>query len=175
YGSARGGAAGGTAIGVDATGGDGNTISGNRFYAMDWNFDFGNIGTTNTVLDNNAVATTQGWQKRIGLNTISRNNQPVQAGNDQWYIPLAGGGNFNVGAWFQRFFLSADSSAATYTDFINAEAGCQITIIGLNANSTIANSARIRLKGGANFTTSQGSSLTLAYTGEYWQEISRTQ
>ncbi|MBK3395340.1 hypothetical protein HPY23_02085, partial [Methylobacterium sp. IF7SW-B2] len=122
--------------------------SANRFYRMDWNFDFGNIGTTNTVFDNAAVATVQGWQKRIGLNTISRNNNPVQAGADQWFIPLTGGGSANVGAWFQRFFLAADSSATMYTDFTNAEAGRQITIIGQNANSTIVNNSRIHLKGG---------------------------
>ncbi|WP_158004061.1 hypothetical protein, partial [Methylobacterium indicum] len=175
YGYAGGGAAGGAAIGVDATGGDGNTISGNRFYRMDWIFDFGNIATTNTVFDNNAVGTAQGWQKRVGLSTISRNNNPVQAGNDQWFIPLSGGGSVNVGAWFQRFFLAADGAAVTYTDFTNAEAGRQITIIGQNANSTIANNARIHLRGGVPFVTSQGSSLTLTYTGEYWQEIGRAQ
>ncbi|KMO15424.1 hypothetical protein QR78_21530 [Methylobacterium indicum] len=63
----------------------------------------------------------------------------------------------------------------TYTDFTNAEAGRQITIIGQNANSTIANNARIHLRGGVPFVTSQGSSLTLTYTGEYWQEIGRAQ
>lgn len=175
YGYAGGGAAGGAAVGIDASGGDGNTLSANRFYRMDWNFDFGNIGTTNTVFDNAAVATVQGWQKRIGLNTISRNNNPVQAGADQWFIPLTGGGSANVGAWFQRFFLAADSSATMYTDFTNAEAGRQITIIGQNANSTIVNNSRIHLKGGVNFTTTQGSSLTLVFTGAYWQEIGRAQ
>ena len=56
-----------------------------------------------------------------------------------------------------------------------AEAGRQITIIGQNAHSTIVHNARIRLRGGANFTTSAGSSLTLLHTGEYWQEIARSQ
>lgn len=165
----------GEAIGVDASGGDGNTIQGNIFIITDYPFDFGNISSTNVVADNTAVGTVSGWQKRLGLNTISRNNNPVQAGTDAWFIPLTGGGSVNVGTWFQRFFLAADGSPKTYTDFTNAEAGLQITIIGQNANSTIANNSRIRLKGGASFVTTQGSSLTLIFTGEYWQEIGRAQ
>ncbi|SFF76601.1 hypothetical protein [Methylobacterium sp. yr596] len=175
FGYAGGGSAGGTSVGIDASGGDGNMLESNHLVRMDYNFDFGNIGTTNTASGNTAVATGSGWQKRVGLNTISRNNTPVQAGNDTWYIPMTGGGSTNVGAWFQKFFLCADNSPVSYTDLTNAEAGRQITIIGQNTNSTFVNNARIRLKGGTNFVTSAGSSLTLTYTGEYWQEIGRSQ
>ncbi|MBK3400443.1 hypothetical protein [Methylobacterium ajmalii] len=174
-GFAGGGSAGGEAIGLDASGGDGNLIQANKFLTVDWVFDFGNQGSTNTVADNTATGTVSGWQKRIGLNTISRNNTPVQTGADPWFIPMVGGGSLNVGAWFQRHFLAADSAPATYTDFTNAEAGRQITIIGQNANSTIAHNTRIRLRGGTSFTSSAGSTLTLTYTGEYWLEIARTQ
>ena len=166
---------GGESIGIDATGGDGNIFQGNTFLSTDYPFDFGNIGSKNTVADNTAVGTVSGWQKRVGLSTISRNNTPALAGNDQWNIPITGGGAPNVGAWFQRFFVFGDASPRTYTDFTNAEAGHQVTLIGVNANSTVANNARVRLRGGANFTTSAGSALTLIFTGEYWQEIGRSQ
>lgn len=166
---------GGESIGIDATGGDGNIFQGNTFLSTDYAFDFGNISTKNTAADNTAVGTVSGWQKRVGFSTVSRNNTPALTGNDQWNIPLTGGGTPNVGAWFQRFFVFGDTAARTYTDFTNAEAGHQITLIGVNANSTVANNARVRLRGGANFTTSVGSALTLIFTGEYWQEVGRSQ
>lgn len=172
---AYGGSNGGESVGLDASGSDGGLFSHNSFSLFDWVFDFGGIGSTNVAADNTAYAVASGWQKRVGLSTISRNNTPVKLGVEQWFVPLVGGGSANVGAWFQRTFLTADSTAVTYTDFTNAEAGRQITIIGQNANSTIAHNARIRLKGGTSFTTSQGSALTLMYTGEYWQEIGRAQ
>lgn len=174
-GYANGGSAGGEAVGIAATGADGNTIQANKFLTTDYPFDFGGIGSTNTASDNTAVATVSGWQKRVGLNTISRNNTPVRAGTDQWYVPVTGGGAPNVGAWFQKFFLFGDSSAKSYSNFTNAEAGRQITLMGTNANSTILNGNSVRLRAGANFVTSPGSALTLTYTGEYWQEIGRSQ
>jgi hypothetical protein len=170
-----GGSRGGESIGIDVSGGDGNILQGNQFLTVDYAFDFGGIASTNTAADNLAAGTVSGWQKRLGLKTISRDNTPVQAGTDQWFIPLTGGGTVNVGAWFQKIFLASDKQDTTYTDFTNAEAGRQITIIGQNAHSTIVHNARIRLRGGANFTTSAGSSLTLLHTGEYWQEIARSQ
>ncbi|AWB22440.1 hypothetical protein DA075_17220 [Methylobacterium currus] len=177
FGYSGGGAAGGSSVGLDASGGDGNMIAVNRFVRMDWVFNFGGIGSTNVVTDNTAVATGSGWQKNIGFNTISRNNVPVAAGNDPNYIPFGtGSATFNVGAWFQKvFYTNNPSTAVTMTDFTNAEVGRQITIIAQDANTTIANNARIRLKGGTNMTMVSGASLTLLNTGSYWQEIGRSQ
>lgn len=177
FGYAGGGTAGGTAVGLDASGGDGNVITGNRAVRTDWVFDFGGIGSTNVVTDNTAVATVSGWQKNIALNTISRNNVPVNAGTDPTYIPFGTGATTsNVGAWFQKvFYTNNPSTAVTMTDFTNAEIGRQITIIAQDANTTIANNSRIHLKGGANMAMATGASLTLLNAGGYWQEIGRSQ
>jgi hypothetical protein len=176
-GYAGGGAQGGEAIGIDVSGGDGNILQGNQFLTVDYAFDFGGIASTNTAADNLAAGTVSGWQKRLGLNTISRNNTPLAVGGDPVFVPFGVGATAaNVGTWFQRVFYTNNPTApTTMTDFTNAEAGRQITVIAQDGNTTIKNNGRIHLKGGADMLMTSGASLTLIYTGSFWQEIGRSQ
>lgn len=64
--------------------------------------------------------------------------------------------------------------ATTITDFTNGKAGQEITIICGNANLTIANSATVKLAGGANFVGTADDVITLIYSGTAWREKSRS-
>lgn len=171
------GSAGGTSVSIAAPGGDGNILDRNISVQVDWVFDFAGLGTTNIARDNSALAVIQGWQKNVGLNTISRGNTPINLGTDPAVVVFnPGATTFNVGAYFQKTFATNNpSTAATMADFTNAEIGRQITVIAQDANTSIANNSRIHLKGGTNLTMVSGASLTLLNVGAYWQEIGRSQ
>lgn len=170
-------AAGGSAIAVAAPGGDGNLISRNNSLSVDYVFDFAGLGSTNIVKDNTQTNTVRGWFKALGLNTISSGNVPLAAGTDPAYVVFGvGATTANVGAWLQRvFYTNNPTNPVTMTDFTNAEAGRQITIVAQDANTTIASNANIKLNGGVNVKLDSGAAITLLRVGNFWQELGRSQ
>lgn len=76
----------------------------------------------------------------------------------------------------QHKCLTGNSGATSITNFTNGKAGQELVIVGLDGgNTTIVNSANVRLAGGANFTLGDNDVIVLINrNGTVWCEVSRS-
>jgi len=78
------------------------------------------------------------------------------------------GGNKN------GILLTSNTTPTTITNFDDATAGIEFTLMIGDDNTTIQNSANIRLKGAKDFSPNQLDNITFIYGSSGWHEISRS-
>ena len=71
-----------------------------------------------------------------------------------------------------KLFYTANSGATAYTDFEDAEEGQEITILCLDANTSITDGGNFKLS--ANWTPNTDDVLKLIFKSGIWYEISRS-
>ncbi len=80
----------------------------------------------------------------------------------------------SVGNGTSNFFVTANASATTITNFTNGYLGQEIRILANDANTTIQHNAGLILRGGANYVMSNGDILSLHRQGSLWREFARS-
>jgi hypothetical protein len=122
-----------------------------------------NVGVANvaTLLFNEATA---------GNVVVFKDNYPY---TNNWKS-LAGATPSVEGSEYD-YFLTANGSSTTITNFLHGLPGQVIRVVANDANTTVQHNTKINLQGGSNFVMGAGAVLSLVYQkdGDIWREVGR--
>jgi hypothetical protein len=179
----KGVAPGGTAVAIGvAPPSSPNLIANNLGFNLNQFADLASTTYTNYFF-NNILYNTTNWLANGGSAAIMVNNQPLNIGSDTGYstlTPVYAGGSSgpatsSVGSANGNTFYTNNSTATSFTDFVNNYVGQTLNIVAADSNTTVKHNAGMILKGGVDFVMAIGNTLTLVRaTASVWREFART-